>query len=148
MAEFIESYNNDSSVGLLATPINTSVAARTFLKNLPLYREGLSPLLRGLEVGMAHGYFVMGPFLKLGPLRGTEYATYIAYACTIAIIGVLLLAMFLYVSIAYQDESKFAKNPRLIDSMIFSSEQWSQFISGVGVGGLGGATVVFLIYSL
>lgn len=32
-----------------------------FLQNLPIYRRDISPGFRGLEIGLAHGYFLMGP---------------------------------------------------------------------------------------
>ena len=48
MANFIKPYNNDPSVGHLSTPVTTSALTKTFLGNLPAYRTGLSPLLRGL----------------------------------------------------------------------------------------------------
>ena len=62
MSEFIKAYNNDPFVGNLSTPVTTSTATKLYLGNLPIYRKGLSPLLRGLEIGMAHGYFLIGPF--------------------------------------------------------------------------------------
>ena len=68
MANFVKPYNNDPFVGHLSTPVTTSLSTRTFLSNLPAYRKGTSPLLKGLEIGMAHGYFLVGPFDKLGPL--------------------------------------------------------------------------------
>ena len=72
MSEFIKPYNNDPFVGNLSTPVTTSTATKLYLGNLPIYRKGLSPLLRGLEIGMAHGYFLIGPFYILGPLRNSE----------------------------------------------------------------------------
>ena len=36
--------------------------AKQFLSALAFYREGLKPWQRGLEIGMAHGYFLIGPF--------------------------------------------------------------------------------------
>lgn len=36
-----------------------------FLSNLPAYRTGVAPLLRGVEVGLAHGFFLPGPFIKV-----------------------------------------------------------------------------------
>ena len=74
MAEFVKPYNNDPFVGNLSTPVTTSTATKLYLGNLPIYRKGLSPLLRGLEIGMAHGYFLIGPFYILGPLRNSENA--------------------------------------------------------------------------
>lgn len=50
--------------GNLATPINSSPLVKAFINNLPAYRRGLSPIRRGLEVGLAHGYWLVGPFFK------------------------------------------------------------------------------------
>ena len=74
MSEFVKPYNNDPFVGNLSTPVTTSTATKLYLGNLPIYRKGLSPLLRGLEIGMAHGYFLIGPFYILGPLRNSPNA--------------------------------------------------------------------------
>ena len=64
----------DPCVGNLATPVNSSYFSRAFLNALPAYRPSLSPNRRGLEVGMAHGFFLYGPFAITGPLRNTEFA--------------------------------------------------------------------------
>lgn len=37
-----------------------------YLSNLPAYRTGVSPLLRGVEIGLAHGFLLPGPFIKVG----------------------------------------------------------------------------------
>ena len=74
MSQFIKSYNDDPFVGHLATPVSTSSFTKTLLSNLPAYRAGLSPLLRGVEIGLTHGYFLVGPFYKLGPLRNSDVA--------------------------------------------------------------------------
>merc|ERR1712190_277586 len=39
---------------------------------LAAYRIGVAPLQRGVEIGLAHGFFLPGPFIKLGPLRNVE----------------------------------------------------------------------------
>ena len=70
--QYIQPYNDDVYVGHLSTPISDSNFTRTFINNLPAYREGISPILRGLEIGMAHGYFLVGPWTLLGPLRDSE----------------------------------------------------------------------------
>ena len=67
MSEFVKPYNDDPFVGNLSTPVTTSVATKLYLGNLPIYRKGLSPLMRGLEIGMAHGYRLLsmiGPDFK------------------------------------------------------------------------------------
>jgi len=70
MSQFIKPYNDDPFVGNLATPVSTSSFTRSLLGNLPAYRPGISPLFRGLEIGMNHGYFLVGPFYK--PSNGTS----------------------------------------------------------------------------
>lgn len=145
MSDFIQPYNNDTSVGLLSTPINTSPGARTFLKNLPLYRKGLSPLLRGLEVGMAHGYFLMGPFLKLGPLRNSEYGALSGFLSVTGLVIILAVAMTIYGVVIYQDEYKLKTNVKLQKLLIFSRVQWNQFIAGFLVGCGGSAGLVYVI---
>jgi hypothetical protein len=37
----------------------------SYLSSLPAYRTGVSPLLRGVEIGLAHGFFLPGPFIKV-----------------------------------------------------------------------------------
>jgi photosystem I subunit 11 len=79
MANFIKPYNDDPFVGHLATPITSSAVTRALLQNLPAYRFGLTPLLRGLEIGLAHGYFLIGPFVMLGPLRDSDVALLLVF---------------------------------------------------------------------
>jgi hypothetical protein len=52
--------------------VTSSPLVAAYLSNLPAYRTGVSPLLRGVEIGLAHGFLVVGPFIKLGPLRNVE----------------------------------------------------------------------------
>ena len=91
MSEFIKPYNNDPFVGNLSTPVTTSTATKLYLGNLAIYRKGLSPLLRGLEIGMAHGYFLIGPFYILGPLRNSENALLVGFTAALGLILVLIV---------------------------------------------------------
>ena len=93
MANFIKPYNDDPFVGHLATPITSSAVTRAILQNLPAYRSGLTPLLRGLEIGLAHGYFLVGPFAKLGPLRNSDIALFAGFLSTIGLILILTLGL-------------------------------------------------------
>ncbi|TVQ65211.1 MAG: photosystem I reaction center protein subunit XI, partial [Spirulina sp. DLM2.Bin59] len=63
--QMVKPYLGDPQMGHLSTPISDSGFTRVFIGNLPAYRPGLSPLLRGLEIGMAHGYFIGGPWVIL-----------------------------------------------------------------------------------
>ena len=92
---FVGPYGDDPTVGHLSTPITTSMITRTLLGNLPAYRVGLSSLLRGLEVGMAHGYFLIGPFYKLGPLRNSDVALLAGFMSSVGLIIILGLAAVL-----------------------------------------------------
>ena len=71
--EVIKPYQGNPFVANLSTPINDSPLAKAFINNLPAYRKGLTPFMRGLEIGMAHGYFLVGPEVVVGPLRETAH---------------------------------------------------------------------------
>ena len=88
----------DPQVGNLATPLNSSVFSRAFIQNLPAYRAGLSANRRGLEVGMAHGYFLYGPFLILGPLRSTDSYELAGFLSAAGMVTILTIALSLYAS--------------------------------------------------
>ena len=55
--------------GMLETPVTSSPIVANFLSNLPAYRTGISPTLRGVEIGLAHGLIVAGPFIKVRPVH-------------------------------------------------------------------------------
>jgi photosystem I subunit 11 len=97
-------------VGHLATPITSSAVTRAILQNLPAYRSGLTPLLRGLEVGLAHGYFLMGPFVKLGPLRDSDIALFAGFLSTIGLIIILTLALTIYGVASFGQEKSESSN--------------------------------------
>ena len=42
------------------TPVTSSPLVAGFLSNLPAYRIGVSPVLRGVEIGLVHGLLVTG----------------------------------------------------------------------------------------
>ena len=139
MTNFIQPYNNDPFVGNLATPISTSSFTKSLLSNLPAYRRGLSPLLRGLEIGMAHGYFLIGPFYKLGPLRNTDIALLSGFLSTVGLIVILTACLSMYGSVSFgntQDESK---------DVLQTSGGWSQFTAGFLVGAVGGSGFAYLL---
>nr|WDA99271.1 photosystem I subunit XI [Galdieria yellowstonensis]WDA99461.1 photosystem I subunit XI [Galdieria yellowstonensis] len=137
MTDFIKPYNDDPFAGNLATPINTSSLTKNLLSNLPIYRRRLSPLLRGLEIGMAHGYFIIGPFYKLGPLRNSEIALLSGFLSSVGLIIFLTVGLLLYGNTSFdKDESK---------DQLQTSEGWNQFTAGFLVGAIGGAGFAYLI---
>ncbi len=136
-------------VGNLSTPVNSSDFTLNFLKNLPLYRRGLSPLTRGLEIGMAHGYFLIGPFAKLGPLRDSEQANLIGLLCACGLIIILTVGLSIYGTVSFKKEltdgfTYATSGPNVPDSLK-SVDGWSQFAGAFLVGGVGGAIFAYLI---
>merc|ERR1712182_87826 len=71
-AQVIQPMGGDPFIGMLETPVTSAPIVANYLSNLPAYRTGVAPLLRGVEIGLAHGFFLPGPFIKLGPLRNLE----------------------------------------------------------------------------
>ena len=137
MKDFIQPYNNDPFVGNLSTPISTSSFTKGLLSNLPAYRIGLSPLLRGIEIGMAHGYFLVGPFDKLGPLRNTDVALLSGFLSAVGLIIILTTCLSMYGSVSFnKDDSK---------DLLQTSEGWGQFTAGFLVGAVGGAGFAYLL---
>nr|YP_009093008.1 photosystem I protein subunit XI [Rhizosolenia imbricata]AIR75681.1 photosystem I protein subunit XI [Rhizosolenia imbricata] len=144
MANFIKPYNDDPFVGHLATPITSSAITRAILKNLPAYRFGLTPLLRGLEIGLAHGYFLIGPFVKLGPLRNSDIALIAGFLSTIGLILILTLGLTIYGIAAFGQEKTIDSVPSL---ELQTKKAWDQFKGGFFVGACGSAGFAFVCLS-
>ena len=142
MANFIKPYNDDPFVGHLATPITSSSVTRAILQNLPAYRFGLTPLLRGLEIGLAHGYFLIGPFVKLGPLRDSEIGLLAGFLSTIGLIIILTLGLTIYGIVSF-GESK----SEISNNSFQTKKAWNQFKSGFFVGACGSAGFAFICLS-
>lgn len=139
MAEdLIKPYQGDPFLGNLSTPINDSGFTKAFIGNLPAYRKGLSPILRGLEVGMAHGYFLINPWVKLGPLRDSDAAYLGALVSGIALILLATACLSAYGIVSFQKGGS-STDP------LQTSEGWSQFSAGFFVGATGGAFVAFFL---
>jgi photosystem I subunit 11 len=140
MANFIKPYNDDPFVGHLATPITSSSLTRALLKNLPAYRFGLTPLLRGLEIGLAHGYFLIGPFAQLGPLRNSEIGLLAGFLSTIGLILILTLGLTIYGAATFGNE-------RSQENTLQTKKSWDQFKGGFFVGACGSAGFAFICLS-
>jgi photosystem I subunit 11 len=142
MANFIKPYNDDPFVGHLATPITSSAVTRAILQNLPAYRFGLTPLLRGLEIGLAHGYFLIGPFVKLGPLRDSDISLLAGFLSTIGLIIILTLGLTIYgIATFGQEKSEGLSNN------LQTKKAWDQFKGGFFVGACGSAGFAFICLS-
>jgi photosystem I subunit 11 len=137
--ELIKPYNGDPFVGHLSTPISDSAFTKAFIGNLPAYRKGLSPILRGLEIGLAHGYFLIGPWVKLGPLRDSDVAALGGLISGIALILIATVALSAYGIVSFQQDSPQDANP------LQTAEGWSQLTAGFFIGATGGAFVAYFL---
>lgn len=137
--DVVKPFNGDPFDGHLSTPISDSVFTRNFIGNLPIYRNGLSPILRGLEIGMAHGYFLLGPWIKFGPLRDEpNLANFGGLVSALAIVLLGTAGMAAYGIVTFQ--GKAAGSDRLE-----TSEGWSELTSGFFIGGMGGALFAYFL---
>ena len=141
MANFIKPYKDDPFVGHLSTPITSSYITRAILQNLPAYRFGLTPLLRGLEIGLAHGYFLIGPFANLGPLRNSEIGLLAGFLSTIGLIIILTLGLTIYGIVTFEEVSKKSTND------LQTRNAWNQFKGGFFVGACGSSGFAFICLS-
>ena len=105
--------------------------SKQFLSNLAFYREGLKPWQRGLEIGMAHGYFLIGPFTSLGPLRNTPEAATVGLLCGCAIVGLVSVGGLIFGSTI--KPTRFDKPGDKPASGFIEMINWH------AIGGLGGA---------
>ena len=139
MANFIKPYNDDPFVGHLSTPITSSRTTRSILENLPAYRYGLTPLLRGLEIGLAHGYFLIGPFAILGPLRNSDIGLLAGFFSTIGLIVILTLGLTIYGIASFSQDN--------MKNTLQDKKSWNQFKGGFFVGACGSAGFAFICLS-
>ncbi len=137
MSDFIKPYNDDPFVGNLATPVSTSSFTRNLLSNLPAYRVGLSPLFRGLEIGITHGYFLVGPFYKLGPLRNSEVALLSGFFASIGLIFIMTACLAIYGVVSFEETDN--------GDQLQTAKGWRQFTSGWLVGAIGGSSFAYIL---
>lgn len=138
------SHGGDPQVGNLATPLNSSGFSIAFINNLPAYRKGLSAHRRGLEVGMAHGYFLYGPFALLGPLRATEVAPTAGLLATVGMVAILTVALSIYGAAGSGAPVATLTTPEPPEEL-GTKEGWSEFASGFFLGGCGGAFFAYFL---
>ena len=137
-------FQGDPFVGHLSTPVTTSNLTKNYLSLLPAYKVGLSPLLRGINIGFVHGYFLLGPFVKLGPLRNSEVANFVGFVSTLSLIIILTTCLLLYGYVTFSEaKEKLSTKKSLVDFL--NSKGWSQFTSGFIVGGFGGSSIAYIL---
>jgi photosystem I subunit 11 len=105
--------------------------AKDFIKAMAFYRDGLKPWQRGIEIGMAHGYFIIGPFVSLGPLRNTPEAATVGLLSGAAVIFMVIMGGLGFGTVM---------KPTLFDEEGDKpGKGYTEMINWHLVGGLGGA---------
>ncbi|CAL9157976.1 photosystem I reaction center subunit XI, chloroplastic-like [Musa acuminata AAA Group] len=153
--QVIQPINGDPFIGSLETPVTSSPLVAWYLSNLPAYRTAVSPLLRGVEVGLAHGYLLVGPFVKAGPLRNTEYAGAAGSLAAAGLVVILSVCLTMY-GVASFKEGEPSTAPTLTltgrkkeADKLQTAEGWAQFTGGFFFGGVSGVIwAYFLLYVL
>ncbi|HEY9653854.1 MAG TPA: photosystem I reaction center subunit XI [Crinalium sp.] len=133
---------DDPQIGNLATPINASGLVRAYINNLPAYRQNLSPLRRGLEVGLAHGYWLLGPFITFNPLRDTEVGSIAGLLATLGTLLIATLSLSLYAASNPPSPIATVTVPSP-PQMLSTSEGWNEYATGFFLGGVGGAVFAY-----
>jgi photosystem I subunit 11 len=139
MAQLVIKYQNDAFVGHLSTPITNSVLTRFILKNLSAYRP-LTALARGLEIGLAHGYFLIGPFVTLGPLRNSTIGDLAGLLATLGLIIILSLALVIYGNVSFENVDLNEKK-----SGFLNGNGWIDFTKGFIIGGFASASFAYTL---
>jgi photosystem I subunit 11 len=143
--DVVSAFEGDPFVGHLSTPITTSNLTKTYLSSLPAYQTGLSPLLRGINIGFVHGYFLLGPFVQLGPLRDSQVGSFVGFVSTISLLIILTTCLIIYGFVTFSDAAaKKAENKKVLVDFL-TQQGWRQFTSGFIVGGFGGASIAYVL---
>jgi len=144
-AEVVKPYNGDPFIGNLETPINSSPLVKAFINNLPAYRRNVAPLVRGIEIGLAHGYFIVHPWVLFGPVRETEVGNIAALLSAVGLILIATAGMSLYGIVSFQTGGEFEiQNPQATPDLK-TAEGWSQLTGGFFIGAMGGAFVSYFL---
>ncbi|MEA5618870.1 photosystem I reaction center protein subunit XI [Cronbergia sp. UHCC 0137] len=143
--ETVRPAGNNPQDGNLETPINSSPLVKWFINNLPAYRPGLTPFRRGLEVGMAHGYLLFGPFSKLGPLRDASNANLAGLLGSVGLVVILTACLSLYANSNPSKALASVTVPNPPIDAFTSGESWNNFGSAFLIGGIGGAVTAYFL---
>jgi photosystem I subunit XI len=138
--------NVDPQVGNLATPVNSSGLTTAYIRNLPAYRKGISASRRGLEIGMAHGYLLFGPFTLLGPLRDSaKWSNIAGLVSSAGLVVILTICLLMYSSVASAKPIATLTTPNPPEDL-GSKQGWSEFARAFLIGGLGGSAFAYFLY--
>lgn len=147
-ADPVQPYKGDPFNSNFSTAITDSPIAKAFINNLPAYRKGLTPFMRGLEIGMAHGYFLVGPEVVVGPLRETAHGANLSGLITAIYIAVsACLGISIFAITTFQGDPRGSYGATSKDSLrpLRTREEWNQLNGGIFLGAMGGAVFAYLL---
>lgn len=148
--QVIQPINGDPFIGMLETPVTSAPIVAAYLSQLPAYRTAVSPLLRGVEIGLAHGFLLTGPFIKLGPLRSIPGTAEVAGCLSGAgLVLILTACLSIYGSVSFQQEEtvgvKTLSGRSIARDPLQSADGWAKFTSGWLVGGISGVAWAYIL---
>jgi photosystem II CP43 chlorophyll apoprotein len=91
--DFVGRTAAEFQVASVPTGVSFSDITVTFLRNLPLDRKGLSAIVRGLEVSLAHGYFLVGLVAVLIRLQAKGLTPLAGLLATLTLILIWAIAL-------------------------------------------------------
>ena len=97
-----------------------------------------------INIGFVHGYLLLGPFVKCGPLRDSQMANFVGFVSTISLLIILTTCLLIYGFVSFSD--KIPPKNSAVDFL--NSKGWSQFTSGFITGGFGGASIGYILLKL
>lgn len=154
---YVQPINGDPFVAMLETPVTSDEAVVWFLSNLPAYKTAVSPVTRGVEIGLAHGYWISGPWIKVGPFRSLEYPLPEVVGCISGLGACCLLffAMIIYGRIQFTNNDfilpagvgtkTLSGRPITPDPAFTTPEGWNKLTAGVMVGSLAGVAWCYIM---
>ena len=91
---------------------------------------------------------MLGPFVKLGPLRDSQVANFVGFVSTISLLIILTTCLLIYGFVSFSDSktTEGSDKKELVDFL--NSKGWSQFTSGFIVGGFGGTSIAYILLKL
>lgn len=149
--QVISPLNGDPFIGGLETPVTSSPLIAWYLSNLPAYRTAVNPLLRGIEIGLAHGYLLVGPFALTGPLRNTEIHGVAGLLAAHGLVAILSICLTIYGIATFQEGApSLAPSTTLTGrkkeaDKLQTAEGWAGFSGGFFFGGLSGAAWAYIL---
>eukprot|EP00897_Mesotaenium_endlicherianum_P000687 jgi/Mesen1/10619/ME000089S10077 len=149
--QVIEPLNGDPFIGSFETPVTSSPLVSWYLSNLPAYRTAVNPLLRGVEIGLAHGFLLVGPFVKLGPLRDTAIHGESGALAAAGLVAILTVCLTIYGISTFKEKAS-PIGPALTLSgrkkeqdKLQTADGWAGFSGGFFFGGLSGVAWAYIL---